>query len=298
MKFWENQAEDNEKEDEESEQDKVSRRKFGKTIGLGAAGLGAVMLGGNAAAATTIDPDFISTDDDDNIYIGADNDYSFTYNSSFDRLELLNSSSNPIFSIGSGNILNMQDNSILLGGNALQFKGQTEAYLTNHQRNDPTSGVGGGVNEAEISHQLAINSNSFIKIYSEFDTSGGIMNEEVRIFQPTNLNQNKLENVGRPTNSVSSDYTTSTESSIYVDVSSNTVTVTLASADAFEGNRIRIADVNGNASNNNITINTEGGETINGESSAVINSNYEALELESDGSNWIITGRMAGGSVN
>lgn len=49
--------------------------------------------------------------------------------------------------------------------------------------------------------------------------------------------------------------------------------------------------------NNNPKINTESSEIINGESSAVINSDYEGIELTCESTNWIITGRIGGGSI-
>lgn len=96
---------------------------------------------------------------------------------------------------------------------------------------------------------------------------------------------------------VSSSYTTSGEKgekNIFADISAGTITVTLASVDGYEGSKIKVLDDKGGAGTNNITIDTEGTETINGESSAVINADYETLTLESDGTDWFIVSRMAG----
>jgi hypothetical protein len=99
----------------------------------------------------------------------------------------------------------------------------------------------------------------------------------------------------RPTRSASSDITTSGESIIFVDTTSNPVTVTLASGDAQIGRQITIADSGGNASNNNITINTEGSQVINGNASLTIESDYGAQAIGSDGDNWFTTGAGGGG---
>lgn len=92
------------------------------------------------------------------------------------------------------------------------------------------------------------------------------------------------------TNSVTSNYTTSGEQVIFADTSSGSLTVTLASADLLDGNEIVIADSGGSASTNSITVNTESGETIDGQSSIEINSEYGAQRISSDGSNWYTSG--------
>jgi len=51
---------------------------------------------------------------------------------------------------------------------------------------------------------------------------------------------------------------------------------------------ITIKDCNGNAGTNNITLNTEGSETIDNSSSLVLNTNYQSVKLVSDGNHWWI----------
>lgn len=53
---------------------------------------------------------------------------------------------------------------------------------------------------------------------------------------------------------------------------------------------IIIQDISGIANTNNIVIETEGSEKINGSDSAIINSNYGYLKLKTNGSNWFIIG--------
>jgi len=66
------------------------------------------------------------------------------------------------------------------------------------------------------------------------------------------------------------------------------VTITLGSATVKDGVIISIKDEGGNAGTNNITINTEGTETIDGAASKIINTNYGGVNLYSDGTNWFI----------
>jgi len=64
--------------------------------------------------------------------------------------------------------------------------------------------------------------------------------------------------------------------------------LTLMSAEVSAGRVITIKDAGGNAGTNNITIDTEGAETIDGAATATINVNYDSLNIYSDGSNWFI----------
>lgn len=64
------------------------------------------------------------------------------------------------------------------------------------------------------------------------------------------------------------------------------VTVTLATADVIAGKVIRVRDEEGNADNANITIATEGDETIDGSATATISAASGSITLYSDGTNW------------
>jgi hypothetical protein len=64
--------------------------------------------------------------------------------------------------------------------------------------------------------------------------------------------------------------------------------LTLPTAQCVSGRTLIIKDAGGNAGTNNITIDTEGAETIDGENTLVISSDYGAYTLYSDGSNWFI----------
>ena len=86
---------------------------------------------------------------------------------------------------------------------------------------------------------------------------------------------------------VESNYTASTDDVIIGVVTTELpVTITLPSAGAVAGKIYIIHDEGGDAGTNAITIATEGSETIDGNSSATINSNYGTLRIYSDGTNF------------
>ena len=69
----------------------------------------------------------------------------------------------------------------------------------------------------------------------------------------------------------------------------DTVVITLPSSVNFPDRTIRVKDVDGNASTNNITINRAGTDLIDGQTSFVLDSNYGGVILISDGNgNWSI----------
>lgn len=64
------------------------------------------------------------------------------------------------------------------------------------------------------------------------------------------------------------------------------VTYTIPSAKVAAGRVFIVKDGGGGAGSNNITVATEGSETIDGSSTLVISTNYAAARLFSDGTNW------------
>lgn len=65
-------------------------------------------------------------------------------------------------------------------------------------------------------------------------------------------------------------------------------TITLLTADADNGRVITVKDESGAAGTNNITIATEGSETIDGAATSVISTNYGSVTVYSDGTNWFV----------
>lgn len=71
-------------------------------------------------------------------------------------------------------------------------------------------------------------------------------------------------------------------------ISTGAVTVTLPTAQATNGRQIDVKDAVGNADVNNVTISTEGAETIDGQSTFVISTKYESASLYSYDGNWFV----------
>ncbi len=92
--------------------------------------------------------------------------------------------------------------------------------------------------------------------------------------------------MGMKRTAVAADYTTVDEVFIGVTDTSAARTITLASADAVADRVIVVKDESGGAGANNITIATEGTETIDGAASVSITTNYGYVRLYCDGTNW------------
>jgi hypothetical protein len=65
-------------------------------------------------------------------------------------------------------------------------------------------------------------------------------------------------------------------------------TITLQTADTVAGRIIIVKDEGGNAAAQNITVDTQGGETIDGNATDTLNVNYQSRTYISDGTNWFI----------
>jgi hypothetical protein len=65
------------------------------------------------------------------------------------------------------------------------------------------------------------------------------------------------------------------------------VAITIPTAQCVSGRIIEIKDSGGNASTNNITV-TPQAETIDGDATLIISTNYNSASLYSDGNNWFV----------
>ena len=71
------------------------------------------------------------------------------------------------------------------------------------------------------------------------------------------------------------------------------ITITLPAKSESQGRVLQFKDVLGNANSNNITIDGNGSDTIDGSATYVINHNKEGVTLVCDGINgWMIMGRI------
>ena len=66
------------------------------------------------------------------------------------------------------------------------------------------------------------------------------------------------------------------------------VAITLPSAEVRPGRIYTVKDESGAAASNNITVATEGSETIDGSATNVIATNYQGVAYYSDGANWFV----------
>ena len=112
------------------------------------------------------------------------------------------------------------------------------------------------------------------------------IDDELRVGQPLSLDQSiNLAHVVAKTSAYT---TTDADSIVPVHTSGGAVTITLGSATVEAGRVVIVKDVGGSAATNNVTVDTQGSETIDGSASKAINSNYGVLRLHSDGTNWFI----------
>jgi hypothetical protein len=78
------------------------------------------------------------------------------------------------------------------------------------------------------------------------------------------------------------------DGTLFAETTIGTGTVNLPTAVGLGGRIYVIADKDGNAVVNNITIDAFGAETINGALTRVILVNYGSVIIQSDGSDWIV----------
>jgi hypothetical protein len=94
----------------------------------------------------------------------------------------------------------------------------------------------------------------------------------------------KSQNFSRKATATS--VSTSGETIIGVTSTAAARTITLATADMVAGRIVYIKDESGGAATNNITIDTQGAEVIDGVNSITITANYGVARLYSNGTNW------------
>jgi hypothetical protein len=101
------------------------------------------------------------------------------------------------------------------------------------------------------------------------------------------------------TGAVTANTTTSGEEILLVDSSGGAVTITLASADLATGNVVTVVDVGGAARSNAITIDTGGGEGIDGSTSITVDTDYGATVVVGDAGSgqWYTAGGGGGAAL-
>ena len=99
------------------------------------------------------------------------------------------------------------------------------------------------------------------------------------------------------TNVISATYTAKAGDRVIGVNRAGVVTVTLPTAEARKGPVYTVKDESGAATTNNITVATEGSETIDGTAINVISTNYGSVTCYSDGTNWFTVPLLAAPSV-
>jgi hypothetical protein len=126
--------------------------------------------------------------------------------------------------------------------------------------------------------------------------TGATTDDNYILFKPRGAEQMRLSGEGLLTISsqavdveaVTASVTTSRDSYYFGCDTVGADTVTLQTLDCVAGRIIVIKDEGGNAAVQNITIDTEGSETIDGQASTVITEGYGYIKLISNGSHWFV----------
>ena len=170
------------------------------------------------------------------------------------------------------------DFDLLAGLNIGSLTGATDTYQTlidMSVTSSPTSGDDEGF-------AIKVDGTTIFSVMADADGSGGITGERVVI---DGGHINSITTIAASTyDLLVSDYILNVT---YTGTGAVT-SLTLPTAQTVAGRTIIIKDAGGLAGTNNITVDTEGAETIDGGATAVISSNYSSINLYSDGSNWFI----------
>ncbi len=119
-------------------------------------------------------------------------------------------------------------------------------------------------------------------------TEGDATSDAITIYGNSTINGNSIINGSNTYKVVSktATYTAANESVILVDASSGAVTINLPAASGLSGREYTIKKTD--SSTNTITINGNASETIDGETTRIIYSQYASLTVICDGSNWLV----------
>jgi hypothetical protein len=124
-----------------------------------------------------------------------------------------------------------------------------------------------------------------------FDTVNSLTTGNAKLMKASNAGTEKFHiakngGLGVGLSSTAADVNSNGETCILVTDTSVARTVTLDTDDVEAGRVVFVKDASGGASTNNITVATEGAETIDGATTISISVNYGVARLISDGTNW------------
>lgn len=103
-----------------------------------------------------------------------------------------------------------------------------------------------------------------------------------------NLVRDNIEHLSKPpVTSIDGDYTaTDLDSTVVADATGGNITVTLPQAMTVQGMILTVKKVDG--SGNTVTVDGYSSETIDGATTKVLSSQYEAITIHSSGSEWFV----------
>lgn len=119
--------------------------------------------------------------------------------------------------------------------------------------------------------------------------SGGTINNATIGSSTASTGKFTIVSLGYTT--ITSSATAGDYSTYFIDASSGNVTLTLPSALSYTGRIYNIVRVQTYPSAYNAVVACQSGQYINGESSLALENNYDRVQVQSNGSNWIIIGR-------
>ena len=138
------------------------------------------------------------------------------------------------------------------------------------------------------------NSNEILKTdgAGTLSWTGEFMNKNTPLIDGDfDLNDNNILNLSLNTNSeitTTGSLSDKDPSIIPIDTSTNNITYTINTSIMNNGKILIFKDISGNASNNNITMETEGSEKIDGLDTFIINENYGKLKIFCNNNNWFV----------
>lgn len=108
---------------------------------------------------------------------------------------------------------------------------------------------------------------------------------QLSFISPEDLTQNLRLNVA---STGSSDYNAGANDGLIIANNSSTITINLPTAGDVEGKILHVKKVSATGASNNVTVDPNLSETIDGSSSYTLDQQYESISIISDGSNWLI----------
>ena len=146
----------------------------------------------------------------------------------------------------------------------------------------------GSADGTEHGYTLDVDTTTVLQVTMESDGAGSVDTPVITATASINISGGFTRNVTLVNASTYDLLSTDDILHVYYTATAAVTSLTLPTAQVINGRAIVIKDAGGNASSNNITIDTEGSETIDGSATLTVNGDYNASSLYCDGNNWMI----------